>query len=53
MISGGDKRDRTADLLHAMQALSQLSYSPVFGKVRILCRTHAFVNGGTVFFIQP
>ena len=36
MISGGDKRDRTADLLHAMQALSQLSYSPVFGKARIL-----------------
>ena len=27
--SGGDKRDRTADLLHAMQALSQLSYSPI------------------------
>ena len=26
--SGGGKRDRTADLLHAMQALSQLSYSP-------------------------
>ena len=26
---GGDKRDRTADLLHAMQALSQLSYTPV------------------------
>ena len=26
--SGGDKRDRTADLLHAMQALSQLSYTP-------------------------
>ncbi len=25
---GGAKRDRTADLLHAMQALSQLSYSP-------------------------
>ena len=25
---GGGKRDRTADLLHAMQALSQLSYSP-------------------------
>ena len=22
------KRDRTADLLHAMQALSQLSYTP-------------------------
>ena len=28
-LSGGAKRDRTADLLHAMQALSQLSYSPV------------------------
>ncbi len=26
--SGGDKRDRTVDLLHAMQALSQLSYTP-------------------------
>ena len=25
---GGGKRDRTADLLHAMQALSQLSYTP-------------------------
>ena len=27
---GGDKRDRTADLLNAIQALSQLSYSPIF-----------------------
>mgnify|MGYP000182956722 FL=1 len=26
---GGDKRDRTADLLHAMQALYQLSYIPL------------------------
>ena len=25
---GGAERDRTVDLLHAMQALSQLSYSP-------------------------
>ena len=25
---GGDKRDRTADLLNAIQALSQLSYTP-------------------------
>ena len=31
---GGARRDRTADLLHAMQALSQLSYSPK--KARIL-----------------
>ena len=28
VIGGGGKRDRTADLLHAMQALSQLSYTP-------------------------
>ncbi len=28
--NGGAKRDRTADLLHAMQALSQLSYGPNF-----------------------
>ena len=27
---GGDKRDRTADLLNAIQALSQLSYTPEF-----------------------
>ncbi|CAL7963701.1 hypothetical protein GAMM_60016 [Gammaproteobacteria bacterium] len=26
--NGGAKRDRTADPLHAMQVLSQLSYSP-------------------------
>ena len=26
---GGDKRDRTADLLNAIQALSQLSYNPI------------------------
>ena len=29
MIRGGDKRDRTADLLRARQALSQLSYIPI------------------------
>src|SRR5690625_5699267 len=28
VLFGGGKRDRTADLLHAMQALSQLSYTP-------------------------
>ena len=30
---GGASRDRTGDLLHAMQALSQLSYGPVKGAV--------------------
>ncbi len=29
-VSGGAKRDRTADLLRARQALSQLSYGPIF-----------------------
>ena len=28
--NGGAMRDRTADLLRARQALSQLSYSPIF-----------------------
>ena len=30
LVIGGDKRDRTADLLNAIQALSQLSYTPTF-----------------------
>ena len=34
--AGGGKRDRTADLLHAMQALSQLSYTPDSERARIL-----------------
>ena len=29
VLFGGDKRDRTADLLTASQALSQLSYTPI------------------------
>ena len=29
IVFGGDKRDRTADLLNAIQALSQLSYTPM------------------------
>ena len=29
ILYGGDKDDRTPDLLHAMQALSQLSYTPM------------------------
>lgn len=30
--NGGAMRDRTADLLRAKQALSQLSYSPIFNQ---------------------
>src|SRR5687768_11535858 len=38
--TGGGKRDRTADLLHAMQALSQLSYTP--GKRRRIILSATF-----------
>tara|TARA_E500000178_G_scaffold714_1_gene832 strand:- start:260 stop:370 length:111 start_codon:yes stop_codon:yes gene_type:complete len=33
-LFGGARQDRTADLLHAMQALSQLSYSPINVKIK-------------------
>ena len=32
---GGARRDRTADLLHAMQALSQLSYGPTWRRGKL------------------
>ena len=38
-ISGGARRDRTADLLHAMQALSQLSYGPTLKTKREIDRS--------------
>ena len=51
---GGDKRDRTADLLNAIQALSQLSYTPKFScAVRQLLyySTHCEnVKGELLFF---
>ena len=47
-VLGGGKRDRTADLLHAMQALSQLSYTPE--ELRILFALMQFVNGFVFFF---
>jgi hypothetical protein len=36
LFFGGGKRDRTADLLHAMQALSQLSYTPLQNRNEII-----------------
>jgi hypothetical protein len=41
-VNGGARRDRTADLLHAMQALSQLSYSPK--KVGEFLSKHAWMS---------
>ena len=47
-FDGGDKRDRTADLLNAIQALSQLSYTPIFGLLSdsfcIIATVCGFVN---------
>ena len=43
IVVGGDKRDRTADLLNAIQALSQLSYTPVCGKTLYSCGFAVFV----------
>ena len=52
-VNGGDKRDRTVDLLHAMQALSQLSYTPNQNKtsfsasasqIFLLIRVHCFLT---------
>ena len=42
--SGGDKRDRTADLLNAIQALSQLSYAPKSFTSDIIRKKGYFVN---------
>jgi len=44
---GGARRDRTADLLHAMQALSQLSYSPA--EARTLTEVSLHVNEFAAF----
>ena len=33
---GGRDRDRTCGLIHAMDALSQLSYTPVFVQIELL-----------------
>ena len=54
---GGDKRDRTADLLNAIQALSQLSYTPIFfseavsrGQLLYYTMFCGFVNPFFAFF---
>ena len=36
---GGDEEDRTPDPLRARQVLSQLSYTPIFMKVRSSAKT--------------
>ena len=44
-LSGGADQDRTGDLLNAIQALSQLSYSPTRGCLMIL-KTPVKINTG-------
>ena len=51
--SGGAKQDRTADLLRAKQALSQLSYSPTAFAVLaglILGAENGFIKHNFRFF---
>ena len=47
---GGGKRDRTADLLHAMQALSQLSYTPVLERRPHYRERFTLCKGPSLFF---
>src|SRR5215813_3704668 len=53
-LSGGGKRDRTADLLHAMQALSQLSYTPTQGRELYTLKACAvsYLHGPTRFALM-
>ena len=44
IIAGGAGRDRTGDLLNANQALSQLSYSPLFSVPGAFQRRACFYN---------
>ena len=41
-LDGGDGRDRTVDLLNAIQALSQLSYTPIFFHIHFLFLRYPF-----------
>ena len=45
VLFGGDKRDRTADLLNAIQALSQLSYTPIFAAFQSACVLYQYSCG--------
>src|SRR3954464_9153772 len=49
-VTGGGKRDRTADLLHAMQALSQLSYTPLWvSSLKLYTAFQAFLSLSITF----
>ena len=50
---GGAKRDRTADLLHAMQALSQLSYGPDVAENEMITGLHFYRKRFVEDFIAP
>ena len=53
---GGARRDRTADLLHAMQALSQLSYGPdkaINNKLLAISEISILMQGGKMYVSPP
>jgi hypothetical protein len=52
-VRGGADENRTRDLLHAMQALSQLSYSPKIMYVRARQRYPGIVSTGRRLLPQP
>src|SRR3954467_6120586 len=46
---GGARRDRTADLLHAMQALSQLSYGPTRARqITVRCQVCQVIKSNRI-----
>ena len=51
-LYGGDKRDRTADLLNAIQALSQLSYTPILFTVQTSVAQRKMYNTRTTRICQ-
>ena len=50
-MNGGARRDRTADLLRATQALSQLSYSPEVLETLSKLRFRLYIMLASVFNI--
>ena len=52
LYNGGDKRNRTADLLNAIQALSRLSYTPsdLLHYISFLCIISIYILHKIIFY---
>ena len=51
-VFGGDKRDRTADLLNAIQALSQLSYTPIIAAFEVFLSATGVILSKRLSFVN-